>query len=72
VLFCARPGKADRTITKIQIAAALEHAAADWNRMADIAQILYPFFADCRLSFRAQIPIAKGANDNFDRYLKKT
>jgi len=48
--FCARIGKANGAIAKIQNARGFRQAIRCLIRKAAISQMLYPFLADCRLS----------------------
>jgi hypothetical protein len=50
VLFCARIGKANNAIAKVQNATGFKQAILGGIRMTAIIHMLYLFFADCRLS----------------------
>lgn len=63
--FCARIGKANRAIAKVQNATGFKHAIPDLKPRTGISQILYRFFADCRISLGPSFERLDSSGNNF-------
>ena len=59
--FCARIGKADRAIARVQNATGFKRAIPGWLRRAIIRLILYLFFVVSRISFQINGRVEVGA-----------